>query len=306
MTTTHAVTGAFGYSGRAITRQLLERGHRVVTLTNSPHHRRSSDPDLRVMPLDFAHPQQLVRSLRGVDVLHNTYWVRFNHRHFNHQDAVRNTITLFQAARDAGVGRIVHVSITNPDRESPLEYFRGKARLEEELQATGISHAILRPAVLFGGDDVLINNIAWFLRHFPVFGVLGDGTYQLQPIHVEDFAALAVAHADHSEDQVVSAIGPETFTFRELAVELARALGISRPIVSVPPWIGQWVTRAVGWLVGDVVLTAEEIRGLMANTLVVEAEPTGHTRLTEWAREHREQLGRVYASELARRQASRG
>ena len=63
-------------------------------------------------------------------MLYNTYWVRFNHPLFTHADAVRNTLTLFEAAKRAGVRRIVHVSITNPSEDSPLEYFRGKARLE--------------------------------------------------------------------------------------------------------------------------------------------------------------------------------
>ncbi len=273
MTSTQAVTGAFGYSGRAIARRLLNRGHRVVTLTNSPHQRRPDDLELEVVPLDFADPSHLTRALSGVEVLYNTYWVRFNHHPFNHRDAVRNTTTLFRYARNAGVRRIVHVSITNPDADSPLEYFRGKAQLERTLAKKGLSYAILRPAVLFGDRDILINNIAWFVRRFPVFGVPGDGQYQLQPIHVGDFAELAVRCAERTDNEIVHAIGPETFTFRELATEIARSLELTRPVVSIPPWLGLWVTRAVGWMMDDVVLTPDEIWGLMTNTLAVNDDP---------------------------------
>lgn len=299
----HAVTGAYGYSGRFIARALLQRGRRVVTFTSSSRRRRPSDPELDVFPLDFGDPARLTQHLAGVDVLYNTYWVRFNHRRFSHREAVANTLVLFRCAREAGVRRIVHISITNPDRGSPLEYFRGKGELEEALAATGLEHAILRPAVLFGDDDILINNIAWFLRRLPAFGVPGDGRYRLQPIHVDDLAALAVEAGEGHGNAVVNAIGPETFTFRELVTELDAILATRRAIVAVPPWVALAATWVVGRVVGDVVLTAEEIRGLMANTLHVDAAPTGSTRLTDWAHAHRDTLGRRYASELRRRQA---
>ncbi|MBI2073288.1 MAG: NAD(P)H-binding protein, partial [Gemmatimonadetes bacterium] len=178
----HAVTGAFGYSGRYIAQRLLDAGHQVVTLTNTIP---AVDPfagRVRRRPLAFDRPVALAESLRGVRVLYNTYWVRFNHRRFTYAQAVRNTLLLFEAARRAGVERIVHVSITNPSRTSPLEYFRGKAELETALQESGLSYAILRPTVLFGSEDILINNIAWMLRRFPVFGIFGDGQYRMQPI----------------------------------------------------------------------------------------------------------------------------
>jgi NADH dehydrogenase len=236
-----------------------------------------------------------------VAVLYNTYWVRFNHRNFTHAEAVANTRTLFDAARRAGVRRVVHVSITNPSIDSPLDYFRGKAELEQALQASGLSWAILRPTVLFGKEDILINNIAWVLRRFPVFGVFGSGDYRLQPIYVDDLAALAVRYGAQSGDVTVDAIGPETFTYRELVRTIGALIGRPRPIVSVPPSIGYWVGRALGAVTHDVMITRDEIRGLMADLLHVTSPPTGTTALTEWARAHRAVLGLRYASELARR-----
>jgi NADH dehydrogenase len=208
----HAVTGAFGYSGRYIAQRLLDAGHRVTTLTNS-----EPRPDLlagrvRAFPLTFGDPAQLTKSLQGVAVLYNTYWVRFNHRLFTHDEAVRNTRALFTAARNAGVRRIVHVSITNPSLDSALPYFRGKAELESALQESGISYAILRPTVLFGKEDILINNIAWLLRRFPVFALFGDGQYSLQPIYVDDLARLAVTQGAGDQNVTLDAVGPETFT----------------------------------------------------------------------------------------------
>jgi uncharacterized protein YbjT (DUF2867 family) len=297
----HAVTGAFGYSGRYFAQRLLDGGQAVITLTNAPAQQDPFAGRVPAHPLAFDEPERLVRSLAGVDVLYNTYWVRFNHRQFTHARAVRNTLVLFEAARHAGVRRIVHVSITNPSEDSPLEYFAGKARLERALRESGLSHAILRPTVLFGREDILINNIAWGLRRFPCFAVFGDGTYRLQPIHVGDLADLAVAQGRLQEDVVVNAIGPETFTYAGLVTAIGAAIGRKRPLLRVQPALGYAMCRLISWMVRDTVITPEEIRGLMAGLLHVESPPAGTTRLTDWMRDHGTELGRRYASELGRR-----
>ena len=297
----HAVTGAFGYSGKYIARSLLDKGAEVITLTNSPQRKNPFAGQVRACPFNFDNPRKLAETLEGVAVLYNTYWVRFNHKLFSHADAVANTLALFEAAKTAGVERIVHVSITNPSEDSPLEYFSGKARLEKALRELGVSYAILRPAVLFGKEDILINNIAWMLRRFPVFGVFGGGQYRLQPMYVDDLAKLAVEEGGRRENTVIDAIGPETFTYRELVGAIGDAIGKRRPIVPIPPLLGYIAGAIMGKLVGDVVITRDEIEGLMAGLLYVEAPPAGETKLTDWAREHSDCLGKHYANELARR-----
>jgi uncharacterized protein YbjT (DUF2867 family) len=296
-----AVTGAFGYSGRYITTRLLGAGHQVLTLTNSMHRVNPFGAKVTAFPFHFDEPHKLRDTLRGVDTLVNTYWVRFDHRLFTHGQAVANTKILFSAAREAGVRRIVHVSITNPDSTSDLPYFRGKAELELALRGLGVSYCILRPTVLFGKEDVLINNIAWSLRHLPVIGVFGSGDYRLQPIYVDDLAQAAAEKVGGDWDEVLEAIGPETFTYQELVARVSSTLGVKRPIISVPPALGYWGCRLVGLFVGDVVITREEIRGLMEGRLCVNAPPLGSTKLTEWMDRHRDTLGRHYTSEMARR-----
>ena len=296
-----AVTGAFSYSGRYITQRLVDAGHSVITLTNSTGRENPFGARVRVVPFHFDQPARLAESLAGTDVLINTYWVRFNHRQFTHDQAVKNSKALFQAAKDAGVRRIVHVSITNPDIHSDLSYFHGKAEVETALRETGVSHCILRPAVLFGKEDILINNIAWSLRHLPVVAVFGRGDYKLQPIYVDDLAAAAVANAAGTINEVVNAIGPETFTYRELVETIKSRLGLKRLVVGVLPVLGYLGCRLLGLLVRDVIITWEEVRGLMENRLCVDAPPLGTTKLTSWIDEHRETLGRHYTSEMARR-----
>jgi len=299
--TLHAVTGAFGYSGKYIAKRLLDRGHEVITLTNSLNRANPFDGRVKPYPFNFDNLAELTESLRGVSVLYNTYWVRFNHKMFQHADAVRNTMVLFEAAKAANVERIVHVSITNPSEDSPLEYFSGKAKLEQALMESGISHTILRPTVLFGKEDILINNIAWALRRLPVFGVFGSGEYRLQPIYVEDIASLAIEQGAKRDNVIIDAIGPQTFTYKELVNVIGEIIGKERSIISVPPAVGFMVGWVLGKCVGDVMITREEIKGLMADLLFVDSPPAGDTRLTDWIREHADTLGRKYTSELARR-----
>ncbi len=298
----HVITGAFGYSGKYIAARLLKEGQRVRTITNSPNRPNPFGDQVGAFPFNFDAPEKLVESLRGATVLYNTYWVRFNYRtDFKHALAVENTRKLFDAAKQAGVQRIVHVSITNPSEDSPLEYFSGKATLERALIESGLSYAILRPTVVFGKEDILINNIAWALRHLPMFGVFGDGAYKLQPIYVDDLAALAVTQGKSRENCVIDAIGPETFTYRELVRTLGDIIGARRPIIPVPPWFGYAVGAAISRMQGDVFITREEIDGLMRGLLCTDSPPAGATRLTDWARANAATLGVKYASELARR-----
>lgn len=300
----HVVTGAFGYSGKYIAKRLLDERDviRVRTLTNSVNRANPFGGAVEAHPFNFDQPDQLVESLRGAMVLYNTYWVRFNYKtDFQHSVAVANTKILFDAAKRAGVERVVHVSITNPSEDSPLEYFRGKAILENALIESGLSFAILRPTVIFGDEDILINNIAWTLRHLPVFGVFGDGNYRLQPIFVQDLAELAVAQAKSRENRIINAIGPETFTYRELVQAIGTIIGVRRPIISVPPWLGYAVGSLISRLQGDVFITREEIDGLMQDLLYTQSPPAGKTKLTAWVDAHANTLGVKYASELARR-----
>lgn len=297
----HVVTGALGYTGRALAQRLLDAGLRVRTLTNSPHRPNPFGAALEVHPLSFDDPDALCRSLDGAAVLHNTYWVRFDHRRFTFAGAVTSTKALFAAASRAGVGRIVHVSILHATEADDLGYYRGKHELEGALQASGLSHSIVRPGVLFGRGDILVNNIAWALRRLPLFGVFGDGAYTLRPLHVDDMAALMAVEAGRPENTIVDAVGPERFTYLELVRALRAILGVRRPIVRVPPWFGHGVARLVGPLVHDVVITREEIVGLMRGLLDSTAPAAGPTVLTQWAHTERASLGRRYASEIGRR-----
>ena len=294
------VTGAFSYTGKYMTRRLLADGHSVRSLTNHPHRPNPFGQQVKAIPYDFDHPDALTRSLEGAATLFNTYWVRFPHRGLTFDHAVANSQTLFHAARAAGVGKIIHLSVTNASPRSSLPYFRGKGQVEEALMASGVPYAILRPTLIFGPGDILINNIAWLLRRFPVFALPGSGDYRLQPIFVEDVAAQAVRAAKSSENAVLDVVGPETFTFAELVRMIAGALHRRIRIISVPPSVALLCARGLSYWVGDVLLTRDEMDGLMAGLLVSDHPAAGQTRLKEWLATNASTIGATYASELAR------
>lgn len=294
------VTGAFGFSGQEIANLLLARGESVRTLTNHPSPGSRLAGRIEVHPLDFGSIEQLTESLRGASVVYNTYWVRFPYGELTHAQAVANTKTLIRAAEAAGVNRIVHVSITRPSLESPLTYFRGKAELEEAIRNSTLTYAILRPAVLFGTGDILINNIAYMLKHFPVFMLPGDGRYRVQPIYVKDLAELAVEAGYRSDSYVLDAVGPETYTYLDLVKMIKSTVRSRALLVPTPASMVKLASSFLGLMVRDVVLTDEEIQGLMADLLVSDSAPTGKTSLRDWLAQHSSEIGRSYASELQR------
>lgn len=295
-----AVTGAFSYSGKYITHRLLERGEEVVTLTGHPNRPDPFAGKVKAYPLNFENEAELIASLQGVHTFYNTYWVRFDRGQNTQPRAVENTRKLMQAAVQAGVRRIVHISITNPSAESHLPYFWGKAANEQTVMESGLSYAILRPTVLFGTEDILINNIAWLLRRFPFFAVPGDGCYRLQPVFVDDLAKLAV-DVGYTQDNISwDAVGPDIFTFEEMVRLIGQTLGLNQGLLHVPPRMALAAAQFLSTFVGDVLLTPEEVDGLMAGLLVSSEPPRCKTHLKDWLEENKESVGVHYASELKR------
>lgn len=294
------VTGAFSYTGKYITRRLLARGEQVRTLTGHPNRPDPFRGQVAAFPYDFDRPANLAKTLEGATTVYNTYWIRFPRDGVTHQKAVENTRAMLRAAREAGVRRIVHVSITGADTASNLSYFRGKGLLENAIRESGLSYALLRPTVVFGDEDILINNIAWILRRFPAFALPGDGQYRLQPVFVEDLADLATAAGQQTDNLETDAVGPETYSFEDLVRLIAETLGRDVRILHVPPRLALTATDLIGRFVGDVVLTHAEIEGLSTNLLISHRPPTCPTRLSHWLREHAATVGTGYASEIAR------
>ena len=296
-----AVVGGTGYTGREIVSLLLKAGHsgiRVLTgHLDRPHPFGGS---VKIYGLEFGDPSTIREALRGVRVLYNTYWVRFRRGDVSFERAVSNTAKLFEAAREEGVERVVHISITNPSLDSAYGYFRGKAAVEEELKRSGLSYAVLRPTIIFGKGDILINNMAWILRRFRFFPVFGSGEYKVTPVYVGDVASACISYAQTAANVVLDCVGPETYTFKGLLETIAKALGIKALIFGAPKSFSMLLGRILSLYLGEPVVTEEEVGALMDNLLFSNAEPLGSTRFSEWVAQNSQDLGRRFASEIER------
>jgi uncharacterized protein YbjT (DUF2867 family) len=296
------VTGAFSYSGGVIAQRLVDQGCEVVSLS-----RRAAPVEhplegvVAVEQLQFGDVEALVRALAGAEVLFNTYWIRFARRGATFDGAVENSRVLFAAAKQAGVGRIVHLSVTNASASSPFAYFRGKAAVERVLAETTAEHAVIRPSLVFGGRaEILINNMAWLLRHLPVYAVPGDGVYRVQPVAVGDVADLALAASLRAGSSVEDAVGPEVYTFNEFLALLASAVASRARLVHLPSAAVVALGRALGLLLRDVLITREELGALTSGLLTSGSPPTGHSSFSDWLPTQTDWLGRRYANELKR------
>lgn len=273
-------------------------GKRVRTLTGHPDRQNPFASQVAAFPFNFDRPSDLADSLRGVVTLYNTYWIRFSYGQLTFDRAVENTKVLIKAAEEAGVQRFVHLSITSASPDSSLPYFRGKGLVEKAITESRLSYAIIRPTVIFGAESILINNIAWLLKRFPIFIIPGSGDYRLQPVFVEDVAEIAVSAAHKDDNMVIDAVGPEIYTFDELVRLLADKTHSKAWLIHIRPQLALFFSRLVGYVVKDVVLTRDEVEGLLAGLLVSEEPVTGKTLLSDWLEENTGIVGSQYLSEL--------
>ncbi len=296
----NVVTGAFGFTGKYIARRLLAMGKKIKTLISHPNRPNPFGDQVSVALLDFDKRRELTQNLEGATTLYNTYWVRFPYGRVTFETAIENTKTLVEAAENAGVRRIVHISVANPSADSTLPYFRGKARVEQAIAQSKLSYAIVRPTLTFGTEDILINNMAWLLRRFPLFAVAGRGDYQVQPVSVEEVAEIAINAAQKTENIVLDAAGPDVYTFDELVRLIAEKIRSRAILFHTSVGLALFFSKLIGYAVHDVMLTRGEVEGLMANLLVSKNPPTGKARLSDWLDQNASSVGIHYASELSR------
>ena len=294
----NVVTGAFSYTGKYITERLLEMGKNVMTFTGHPKRPHPFGRRVSVFPFNFEKPKELIKNLESADVLYNTYWIRFPHDMLTFEKAVEHTKTLIKAAEEAGIKRIVHISVTNANENSPLPYFKGKGAIEKAIIDSKLSYAIIRPTLTFGIDDILINNISWLLRKSPVFAIPGTGEYELQPIFVEDLADIAIDAANKKESMIIDAAGPEVYTFEELVKLIAKKIQSKAMIIYLPPKAALSAAKIVGYMVKDILLTKDEVDGLMSNLLISKEKPRGKTGISDWLTQNADVVGTKHASEL--------
>ena len=289
------VTGAFSFTGRYVASRLLEDGREVRTLTRKPQSESPFGGSVEAFPLDFSDLEALASVLRGADTVFNTYWIRFPDGPATFETAVRNSLRLLEAARIAEVRRFVQLSVTHAALDSPYRYFSGKAAVETALSRSGISHAIVRPTLVFGDGEVLVNNLAWLLRHLPLFVLPGRG-HRVQPVAAEDVADLCLEAARGPADTRLDAAGPDVFELEELVRRVRAAVRSRAAVVRARPGSTAALARALGAITRETVLTREELGALGDDLLTSDQPPLGTRRFADWLAESASRLGRSLAS----------
>ncbi len=305
---TNLITGAFSFSGRYITNELLNLGEPVETLTGHPDKNSPYYDKIKIMKYSFDNFDQMVENFRGVDTFYNSYWIRFPYKTMTWRQAVINCNLLFQACKKAGVKKIVHISVTNNSLDSPYSYFKGKAVVEELLKRSGVPYTILRIAWFFEDNDILCNNIAWILRRFPIFGLFYDGKFKLQPVSAKTLARVAVESRylgpeTINNNKIINVIGPETFTWQEFISEINNALGLKSIFFPFPGYyiyIPLIVSSILGYFLHDRLLTFEEVNSLRDNLCLTDSPPIGTIKFSEWLKTNKTKLGKKWNGEIPR------
>lgn len=238
------VLGGSGFVGRSVCEQLVRRFpgiHVVVPTRRALHagHLRTL-PGLELVVADVHDPVRLTELVRGCDAVVNL--IAILHGTPAEFEAVHQRLpqTLTRAMHGAGVLRLVHVSALGAAAYAPSNYLRSKAAGEETLKAGGLAVTILRPSVIFGQHDQLLNLFARLQRLAPVVPLAG-GHVHFQPVWVEDVATAIVRVLDSPSwaGRTVECCGPQVMTLSDIVRLAGRLAGHERPQIPLPEWVGR-------------------------------------------------------------------
>ncbi len=232
------VTGSTGYVGRRIVQRLVEEGQPVRCLVRSTSDRTVVEGlGVETRQGDVTDLPSLKSACEGVDsVVHTVAIIR--ERGKATFDAVNHmgTRNVAEAAREAGVGRLVHLSAIGAGPDTRYPYLYSKWQAEEAVRESQVPHVILRYSIIFGPGDEFINALAAVVKLAPVTPIIGSGKTAFQPIHVEDAARCAsLALRDEGLlGEVLEVGGPDRLSYRQIVDAIISSLGVRRIKARVP------------------------------------------------------------------------
>jgi uncharacterized protein YbjT (DUF2867 family) len=235
------VTGASGFVGRHVTRDLVANGARVRALVRSARGASALQGiDCELARGDVTDPASLRAAARGVRaIVHLVSIIEGSPATFERVMAA-GTGNLVEAARAGGVRRIVLMSALGTDPGATVPYFRAKWAAEQAVASSGVERVVLRPSFIFGGDGGALPRFLRIARLAPVTPVLGPGTQRVQPIWIDDVVRAVRLAIDAEEVAApIELGGPETVTWNGLWSRMKDALGTRRPAFNVPFWLAR-------------------------------------------------------------------
>ncbi len=275
MVQTVTVFGGTGFLGRRIVRHLHEKGYSVRIASRHPNSSSGDDPQLRSIAADIHDRQSIASAVAGAFGMVNavSLYVERGIETF-HAVHVAAAERLAKEARKAGVECLVQISGIGADAQSPSPYIRARGQGEQAVRAVFAGATVIRPAVMFGPDDVFLNTLVKLLRRLPVYPMFGRGKTRLQPADVEDVAEAVARVMQRAETGPLTAEcgGPRIYSYEELLRTIARTANVKPILVPVP--FGAWHGIArVAEMLPDAPVTRNQVELMEIDTVVSPALP---------------------------------
>ena len=258
------VTGATGFLGRRVVRELLERHHRVRCLVHVPGRERIFDHrDVEVHYGNVLDNDPLSQAMYDVEsVVHLVAIIREGRRATFDLVNRQGAANVVAAAKAAGVREFQHVSAIGAANDSAYPYLYSKWQAEQEVANSGLLHTILRPSVMFGEGDEFLTSLAALVRLGPVMPVIGAGRNRMQPVSVDDVARCVAAAVGNQDlrGKTLHLGGPERLSYNELVDEVSRAMGKRRLKLHIPTWPAYAAAAVMGRLMPRAPITTGQIQ----------------------------------------------
>lgn len=242
------VTGASGYIGRHLVARLVQEGEKPRCLVRNVKRAASILPaaGIELVQGDTTQSASLEDAVQGIEtIVHAAFLTADRKERAPHQyekTNVEGTANLIQAAKKAGVRRIIEISGLGTRPDKPGSYMQGRYLAEQMLKESGLDWTIIQPSVLFGKDAPFIKGLTDLIHTSPVVPLIGGGKIQFQPIYVEDVVTviLHVLHEpERTRNKTYTIGGPEYYTFTQVIDLLLHTMHTKRLKAPAPrPLVG--------------------------------------------------------------------
>ncbi len=247
------LTGASGYVGNYILRDLVKAGYEVNCLIRKGSEKklRMKGKKIKIFYGDITDSAAVAKAMKGCKAVINLVAIRREHRKQTFENVIfGGTKNCVDAAKKHGIKRFIQMSVLGAKRNAETKFWQAKWEAEEYVRKSDLTYTIFRPSFIFSKEDISINEFARLIKKFPVFPIFGDGEYKSQPVYVEDVSAAfakAIKLRD-VENGIFEVGGPKKYTFNELIATLETLVNKKVVKLNVLLWIAYPIVSLIQFL----------------------------------------------------------